>query len=467
MKPRVVVAGIGPAGPELLTAEVLEAIERIPTRYLRTARHPSAPAVQTERAFDHLYEAADTFAEVYEQIAAELVVAAQEHGEVLYAVPGSPLVLEHTVTLLRARDDIDVVLLAGLSFLDLAWSRLGVDPIEAGARLVDGHLFAEAASGEVGPLLVAHVHAQWVLSDIKLSVVDPPDEPVVVLQRLGSPDESVFDVAWDNLDRTVDADHLTALWIPRLGAPPGSDVLRLEELMRTLRAACPWDREQTHASLRRHLLEETYEVLEVLDRLAGVDDGGADSDVGTVAVAGDGGRGGDELDAAYVDLEEELGDLLFQVVFHARLAAEHGRFELGDVARNVHDKLVSRHPHIFGDGRAPDAVMAQWELAKVAEKGRTSVMDGIPAALPALAYAAKVAGKAAALGVATDPADAEPGSDTAPGVGTDATPDVAERLWSLVVDARAHGIDPEAALRAHARKVEAMVRAAEGGLHRS
>src|SRR5205823_5617831 len=147
-------------------------------------------------------------------------------------------------------------------------------------------------------------------------------------------------------DRAVEPDHLSALWIPELAAPVGQELVRFAELVRTLRIRCPWDREQTHETLTRHLLEETYEVLEAIEGLPG----------------------------SYPHLEEELGDLLFQVVFHATLAAEEGEFTLADVARGIHDKLVRRHPHVFGDVDADsaDAVVANWEEIKRVEKGRAS-----------------------------------------------------------------------------------------------
>src|SRR5690606_34197944 len=123
-----------------------------------------------------------------------------------------------------ARGDVDLEVHAGMSFIDLAWVRLGVDPFEDGVRPVDAHRFAIAAAGERGPLLVAHCHNQRVLSDVKLSVDDPPTEPVVVLQRLGLPDELVTTVAWEDLDRTVEADHLTSVFVPTLATPVAADV---------------------------------------------------------------------------------------------------------------------------------------------------------------------------------------------------------------------------------------------------
>ena len=175
MTGRIVVVGLGPGGTDHVTVETLAAIERIPERFLRTSRHPSASLVGRPTTFDDLYDTADTFDDVYVEIADRLIEAARDRGEILYAVPGSPLVLERTVRYLRERcaDDstgVELEILPAMSFLDVAYARLGIDPVEAGVRLVDGHDFATAAAGERGPLLVAHTHANWVLSDIKLAV---------------------------------------------------------------------------------------------------------------------------------------------------------------------------------------------------------------------------------------------------------------------------------------------------------
>jgi len=407
---RVVVVGLGPAGPELLTAEATAAIERIPHRFLRTTRHPAAAAVPEATSFDERYEAADSMAAVYRGIVDDLAAAADEHGEVLYAVPGSPTVAEHTVELLRADDRVELTVLASVSFLDLAWDRLGVDPVAVGARLVDGHDFAVAAAGATGPLLVGQCDRPTVLSDIKLSVEEGPT--VTVLQRLGLPDEAVTEVAWSDLDRVVEPDHLTSLWIPGLAEPVAAELMAFAEVVRRLRAECPWDREQTHQSLTRHLIEESYEVLDAIDLL------GTDEDEG------------------YLALEEELGDLLFQVVFHATLGAEEGRFTLADVARGINDKLVLRHPHVFAEVEVDgaDEVVSNWEAIKKAEKGRASVFDGIPNGLPALLYALKVDKKAVATGLV----------DQVPPPQGD---DLGHELLSLVLRAREAGLDPEDALR--------------------
>jgi tetrapyrrole methylase family protein/MazG family protein len=199
---RVVVVGLGPAGPELVTAATLDALGRVPVRYVRTRRHPAAESFSWTGSFDEVYERAATFDDVYRDIVDALVAAADEHGEVLYAVPGSPRVAERSVALLLDDGRVDVEVLPALSFLDLAWVRLGVDPLAAGVRVVDGHDFAVQAAGERGPLLVSHCHSGDVLSDVKLALGDDLPDRVVVLQRLGAPDEAVFEVAGADLDRS-------------------------------------------------------------------------------------------------------------------------------------------------------------------------------------------------------------------------------------------------------------------------
>ena len=345
MTRRVTVVGLGPGGPDLVTAGTTAELRRVEQRYLRTERHPAASVATWTATFDGLYEQAERIDDVYPGIVDALVEAAATNGEVVYAVPGSPRVAERSVELLVTDGRVTVDVHPALSFLDLAWVRLGVDPLDAGVRVVDGHDFAVGAAGERGPLLVAQCDSRDVLSDVKLAVHDPP-AAVTVLQRLGLPDESMREVPWDELDRGIDADHLTSLWIPELAAPVGAELMRFDEVVRRLRAECPWDRQQTHASLTKYLLEEAGEAVEAIEAL----------DVAS-------GRGFDEL-------EEELGDVLLQVFLHSAIATEDGRFTIADVARGITEKMVRRHPHVFGDVDADDAdaVARNWEAIKAAEK---------------------------------------------------------------------------------------------------
>lgn len=436
MSDRVVVVGLGPGDPGLISTAALDAIAAVPSRFVRTTRHPSAHLAGPARSFDQLYEQAGSIEEVYTGIVDALVAAARSEGQVLYAVPGSPFVAERTVDLLRDTSGIEVVTVPSLSFMDLAWARIGVDPVDAGVRLVDGHAFAEQAAGQPGPFLVSQCDTKLVLSDIKLTLDDGPT--VTVLQRLGLPDEAVFEVAWEELDRSFEPDHLTCVWLPRLAAPVAAELVRFAELVRVLRAECPWDRSQTHQSLTRHLIEETYEVLDAIDALTGPDDS-----------------------EGYAHLEEELGDLLFQVGFHANLAAEAGQFELADVARGIHDKLVERHPHVFGPAGHP---LPNWEEQKKVEKGRDSVMDGVPGHLPSLLYAHKMQSKAASVGfdwknatgawakIDEELAELRAAIDSDAGAGGAVSDELGDVLFSMVNVARHLGVDPEAALRASAGK---------------
>jgi tetrapyrrole methylase family protein/MazG family protein len=473
LRPHITVVGLGPAGAPYLSNGVAALLATAESTYVRTSRHPAVQQLDGVRSFDHLYESADTFDEVYLSIVEELVVQAGivAPDPVVYAVPGSPLVAERTVELLRADARVDVTIVPGLSFLDLAWERLGIDPLTEGVRLVDAEKFSEQAGGQIGPFLVAQCWSQQLLSEVKLSAPADSDAPlpnVVLLHHLGLDDEQILTVPWWELDRTIRPDHLTSLYIPGLlnSLRVEREMARLSELVSTLRANCPWDRAQTHGSLRPHLLEEAYEVL---DALSGIEDGtSANPDPETFA-----------------HLEEELGDLLFQIAFHACLAEEEGQFSLADVARGIHDKLVHRHPHVFGDVEADTAaeVVSNWEAIKKKEKSRASVTDGIPGDLPALMLTNKLQRKALSVGLA--PPDHGTGmvsmqemiatlaANETPQRASDSDAPLAgdveemERLVGAVLFdvadlARRLGIDAEQALRSRALSLRDRIRESEG-----
>ena len=209
-----------------------------------------------------------------------------------------------------------------------------------------------------------------------------------------------------------------------------SDALvELQELTERLRRECPWDREQTHRSLAKYLLEEAHETIEAIEGLQDPPD--------------------------YTHLREELGDLLLQVYFHARVASEQpDGFTIDDVAAGIVDKLVHRHPHVFADLDVEDAdeVERNWESLKASEKGRESVLEGVPPGLPALALADKVLGRAAKLGVTPTAAE-----DLA------VSEDLGDRLLALVVEARAAGRDAAQDLRDAVRRLADAVRLHESG----
>jgi tetrapyrrole methylase family protein/MazG family protein len=445
MPGRVVVVGLGPAGADHLLPVARAALESSVYRYARTARHPAVDDLRAAglefETFDAQYDAAADLEAAYAGIARALVDGARERGDLVYAVPGNPAVAERTVVLLReasARGEVDLLVVPGVSFADLAWVRLGVDPMEGDARVVDGRAIdlVELA----GPLLIAQCDSAFVLSDVKLALLEhlDPATPLTVLQRLGLADEHVVIIALEELDRgSVVPDHLTSVYVDAGAAGAAREMVLLFQLAKRLRdpGGCPWDAEQTHHSLTRYLLEEAYEVVEAVEALPTNGDAAVDA-------------------AAYAALEDELGDLLYQVVFHAVLAQEIGAFTMADVARGIHDKLVRRHPHVFGDVVADQTsdVMRNWEQIKKEEKGTTSIVEGITPGLPSLLYTHKLFRKAASVGL--DPGDLGEALDRIDlavarlrAGGDDLEADLAQVLAGAVVVARAGGIDAESALR--------------------
>jgi tetrapyrrole methylase family protein / MazG family protein len=439
--PAITVVGLGPGGADLLTQGTVAALGTHTVCRLRTRVHPAAESLCTTlgeiESFDHLYESLDSFDEVYSEIVEQLVLLAESSAPepVLYAVPGSPLVAERTVEMLLADPRVTVTVVPALSYLDLTWARLRVDPHAYGVRVVDGLRFAEEADGERGPLLVSQCHSLAVLSDIKCTPTDPPSH-VTVLQRLGLPDESIVEIAWDDLDRVIEPDHLTSLWIPTMPTPLRTEMARLVSVMARVNAECPWYAEQTHMSLAPYAIEEAYELAEAIAADAAEDAGNMYTD----------------------DLIGEIGDVLFQAVFHACLGNEDGRFSLADVARVLSDKLIRRNPHVF-DGLAvedADDVVQNWEAIKSAERGDVDAvsaggmvdpMAGLTEALPSLSYAAKVIKRATAAGFAVEGA-VLPTPDDAGGY-----------LLSVVATMKANGQDPELELRLAAARFRDHVRA--------
>jgi len=450
MNPSVMIAGLGPGPTNTLTQATVDAIKAIDVQFLRTRKHPTASLLPRATSFDDLYELFDTFDEVYATITERVVAAAIEHGQVLYVVPGSPLVLESSVTQLARDPRITVQILPAMSFLDLAWAAIGIDPVNAGVRLIDGHRFVSEAAGERGPLLVAQVHSDWVLSDVKLAYeTSSGDEPVVILHHLGLADQRIEHTTWKHLDQVVDADHLTSLYIPELANPIAGEMAELHQLARTLRQQCPWDREQTHESLIKYLLEETYEVVDAL--------GALDADDPTTDEA----------------LIEELGDLLYQIEFHATIAEQQGRFSMVDIIRAIHTKLVRRHPHVFGDHVANSAgeVTSTWDAIKKVEReakfredsGQASIFDGVATSSPSLFLATKLQKRAADIGFDWPSAEgaflkiAEETAELSEAINTGADPEtvrmeLGDLLFSVVNLSRHIGHDAEMALRSAASK---------------
>ena len=375
----ITVVGLGPGDADLLTGRARRVLEAAPAVWCRTRRHPTLDGLALSgdvRSFDAIYDRAERFEDVYQAIVDQVLRLAAE-GDVVYAVPGHPLVAEATVRDLlprAAEQDVAVTIVDGLSFIEPACAALQLDPYDRGLQLVD----ALAPRLEPSrPALIAQLYDQRTASALKLALLElyPAEHPVRVVRGAGTAAVVVEEVALAALDRAADRfDHLTCLYVPALAE---TDNLRTFEGLRAithrLRApgGCPWDREQTHASLKKYLLEETYETLAALD-------------------AGDPAR-----------ICEEFGDLLLQFTLHTAIAEEAGEYSYGDVFEHINAKLLRRHPHVFGDAvvSSVDELWRNWQQIKREEQGGAeSILAGVPTAMPALAYAQAVQERAARAG---------------------------------------------------------------------
>jgi tetrapyrrole methylase family protein/MazG family protein len=386
--PQLTILGLGPAGLDLLTAQSLRLLETAERLILRTARHPAADELRARgvafSSLDVLYETAASFDALYPRLA-EAVLEAAAAGSVTYAVPGHPLLGEESVRLLLARAGergVTTQVVPALSFADVVAPALAAhgEPLYLDQwQVADGAVLERVWWDTSKAALIFQVDDAATASRVKLALMEeyPDDFEVCVVRRAGvTGQETVARVALYALDRPAagEYDHLTTLYVPPLPAErrrPGFP--EFVAVIDRLRGpdGCPWDREQTPQSLKRYVLEEAYEVLEAVD-------------------SGDPAR-----------LCDELGDLMLQVLLYARIGQEEGDFDIRDVIANHVEKLIRRHPHVFGDVSvaSTDEVLRNWEAIKQTEKPeRTSALDGVPKDLPALMKALQVSKRAVKVG---------------------------------------------------------------------
>ncbi|RNB82759.1 nucleoside triphosphate pyrophosphohydrolase [Brevibacillus fluminis] len=450
MAARIQVLGLGAGDLEQLPLGMYKQIKKVQKLYVRTKEHPVIDelireGVQVE-SFDHVYLQHGGFDEVYEQISRELLDKAEQEQEILYAVPGHPLVAERTVQLLleQARSQqVEIQVLGGQSFLDPLFARLAIDPIEGFALLDATRLTAQQINPELHSV-IAQVYDQLTASDVKLTLMEvlPDEHPVTIVTAVGVAGmEHVETVPLYELDHHQGFGNLSLVYVQPTQADTvrNRQFARLREIVAILRSpeGCPWDREQTHQSLRKNLIEESFEVLEAIDE--------------------------DDPDG----MCEELGDLLLQVLLHSQIAVENGDFSIDDVILGLNEKLIRRHPHVFGERHADDAneAFATWQEVKAAEKAAKGIdpqelsqLHGIPRELPALMYAYKLQKKAAEVGFDWDNvADVEKKieeeyEEVKQATAEERAGELGDLLFAVVNLARFYKVDPEEALRLTNRK---------------
>ncbi|MDM5186527.1 nucleoside triphosphate pyrophosphohydrolase [Bacillus sp. DX4.1] len=379
----ITILGLGAGELDQLTMGVCRKIREADHMYVRTKEHPVIEELEKEgikyTAFDDIYEAHDTFEVVYETIANTLMSKAQG-ADIIYAVPGHPLVAERTVQLLLQKgktEQIEVRIEGGQSFLDPMFASLKIDPIE-GFQLIDATSFERGQLELRQHLIFCQVYDAFIASEVKLTLMEmlPDEYEVYIVTAAGTSFEQVKKVPLYLLDHETELNNLTSVYVPPVAERDALyqqfDVLR--EIIAELRgpSGCPWDKKQTHQSLKKYLIEEAYEVLEAIDE--------EDDD----------------------HLVEELGDVLLQVMLHAQIGEDEGWFSIDDIIRTLSEKMVRRHPHVFGNIDVDNAeeVVSNWEEIKKQEKGhvRESVLAGIPKSLPQLMRAYEIQKKAGKVG---------------------------------------------------------------------
>lgn len=377
------IMGLGPGAYEALTIGALKELKNNKNIYFRTEKHPTVDFLKDEgikfESYDHAYEKYDSFDDVYKYIAEDLITKIKDDEDLIYAVPGHPLVAEKSVINLIElckENNIQYEVLPAVSFVDAMMEALQVDPIE-GVKIIDAFDMKNQILDKRVGTIITQVYNNFIASEVKLRLLEGyEDDTEIIFVRAAGVEglESIRKIPLYELDWQEDIDYLTSIYIPKdLGNK--KDFQDLLDIIETLRnpGGCPWDREQTHESLKSALLEECYEVIDAIEN--------------------------EDEDA----LIEELGDVLLQVVFHASIGKEDGYFDIMDVIGGISNKMINRHPHVFGNEEAntSEQVLVNWDEIKKEEKGiktLTEEMQNIAKSLPAATRAYKVQKKAKKVG---------------------------------------------------------------------
>ena len=378
------IVGLGPGAKEALTIGTVWELERCSNIFLRTEKHPTVEYLKEKNinfnTYDSIYETMESFDEVYLNIAKDLIKKHSELGDLVYAVPGHPLVAEKSVFNLIEEckeNNIEYKVVPAVSFIDAMMEGLMIDPIE-GLKVIDAFDINNQILDKRIGTVVTQVYNPLIASEVKIKLLEQyDDETEIFYVRAAGIEgqESIRKIPLYELDMQEDIDYLTSIYIPKdlNNKKDFNDLLEIVEILRG-ENGCPWDREQTHKSLEKALVEESYEVIDAIDR--NDDDG----------------------------LIEELGDVLLQVVFHASIGKEDGYFDMNEIIAGICNKMISRHPHVFGNTdsiNTSNDVLTKWDELKKTEKGYDTLseeMKGITKGLPSLLRAHKIQNKAKKVG---------------------------------------------------------------------
>lgn len=388
------IIGLGPGNKESLTLGTIDILKENQKVYFRTEVHPTIEYINTlgikYETYDNKYESSESFDEVYSSIAADLIEKHKEFSNIVYGVPGHPLVAEKSVSILLdlcEKEGVETELIPAVSFIDAIMESLKIDPIN-GLKIIDAFDIKNQILDNRLGIVITQVYNNFIASEVKITLSEYYDEEAEIyfVRAAGIKGlESIRKIKLFELDRQEDIDYLTSLYIPK-DTKCKKDFNDLVDIMRVLRGTdgCPWDLEQDHESLKKNLVEECYEVIEAIDE--------QDDD----------------------KLVEELGDLLLQVIFHAQIGEDEGYFNINDVTQSICEKMIRRHPHIFAEVIADDSekVLENWEKIKETEHNYDSYTDElrhVAKTLPGLMRAYKVQKKASKFGFDWD--NVEPAMD--------------------------------------------------------
>ncbi|WP_395939818.1 nucleoside triphosphate pyrophosphohydrolase [Bacillus sp. 03113] len=380
---KITILGLGAGDLNQLPLGVYKALVNGSNIYLRTKEHPVVRQLEQEglsfQSFDSVYEQFDQFEDVYKTITESLLKNAGQEN-IIYAVPGHPLVAEKTVQLLLEagpENGIEIEVKGGQSFLDSLFQALKIDPID-GFQLLDGTALRREEIQLRQHVIIGQVYDSYVASDVKLTLMEklPYDYQIFIVIAAGSAEEQIKKVPLVELDREVELNNLTTIYIPPVQEEEilYKEFTKLRQIIAELRGpnGCPWDLKQTHQSLKKYLIEEAYEYIEAINE--------------------------EDID----HMIEELGDVLLQVLLHAQIGEDDGFFSIEDVIQGISSKMIRRHPHVFGNSIAKNEedVMKKWQEIKKEEKGEKSfsLLDGIGKEYPNLMRAYDIQKKCAEVG---------------------------------------------------------------------